>query len=118
MIIAFAIPVAAMLFALVFIFLKKANVVNNAEEFPYATYLDSPRALDGNNYLIKAQIDSQLAYNQSAGKMVSVRTPSGARFAVFVPEGRGTNMQVGQKYNLYVNIDQNGVIIVNGMEKF
>ena len=118
MIIAFAIPAAAMLFALIFIFLKKTNVVNNAEEFPYAAYLDSPRSFDGNSYLMKAQIDSQLAYNQAAGKMVSVRTPSGARFAVFVPEGRGANMQVGQKYNLYVSLDQNGVIIVNGMEKF
>jgi hypothetical protein len=116
--IAFAIPALAVVFAVVFILLKKANVVSSSDEFPYATFLESPRSFEGNSYMMKAQIDSQLAYKPGSGKMLSVRTPQGARLSVFIPDQKGANLQVGQRYNLYVGINHDGLIVVNGLEKY
>lgn len=117
-IIAFAIPAAAIIFALAFILLKKANVVSASEEFPYAAYMQSPKSVEGNSYMMRAQIDSQLAFQPGVGRILSVRIPSGARLSVFMPDGKGGNLQVGQRYNLYVGIGNDGMIAVNGLEKY
>lgn len=116
--IAFAIPAAAVVFALVFISLKKANVLESGEDFPASSFLESPGAFQGNSYVLRAQIDSQLVFNPRKGRILSVRTADGKRLSVFLPAGKGDNLQVGQRYNLKVAVDRDGLIVVKGMEKY
>ncbi len=115
-IIAFLIPVIAVVLALVFILAKKTSP-SSAAEFPISSYLTDAQSLYGNKYVLRAQIDSVLASNER-GRILSIRTTSGARLSVFIPSSLQNNIHTGQRYDLYVNILEDGLINVNGMEKY
>lgn len=117
-IVAFAIPAIAIILALAFIFLKKTKNSSSAEELPYAAFLENPQAFFGNSYKLSAQIDSQLAFDEGKGRILSLRTSSNAKISVFLPKSVPANLYPGQWYNLYVDVDQSGMMIVRGLEKY
>ena len=116
MIIAFAIPAAAVAMALGFIFLKKTGIT--ADEFPAGAYLSNPQSLSGNKYSLKAQIVSRLVHRDGVGSIMEVRTPGGEKLALFVPESLPSNPQTGQRYNFNIAVTSSGQIAASGMEKY
>lgn len=116
-IIAVAIPLVAVIFAIGSVFYKK-SAVSRADAFPTAAYIDDSASFSGNKYVLKAQVESQLAYKADAGRLLCVRAPDGARVAIVVPNTVGKNIQAGQKYGFEVEVMPNGVLMVRGLEKY
>ncbi|MBR4598370.1 MAG: hypothetical protein IKO42_08260 [Opitutales bacterium] len=116
-IIAVAIPVLAIAFAIGSVFYKR-SATSRSDAFPTAAYVDSPASFFGNRYVLKAQVESQLAYKAGSGRLLCVRAPDGARVAIVVPVEIGRNIQAGQKYGFDVEVMSNGVLMVRGLEKF
>ncbi|MBO6102319.1 MAG: hypothetical protein J6P03_03585 [Opitutales bacterium] len=111
------IPLAAVLFAAASFYFKRA-AVSEAAEFPYDAYIADAGSLAGNVYKLNAQIDSQLAYGESAGKVVCVNLSGGEPLALFVPKSLSQNLYPGQKYTFEVGVLSSGAIKVLNSEKF
>lgn len=116
-IIAIAIPLFAAAFALASVLYKKSASAKS-DVFPVGAYVENPASFFGNKYILKAQVDSQLAYKENAGRLLCVRTPGGSRVAVIVPAEVDKNIQAGQKYGFDVEVMQDGSLIARGLEKF
>ena len=116
-IIAIAIPLLAIAFAVGSVFYKR-SATSRSSAFPTAAYVDNPASFFGNRYILKAQVESQLAYKADAGRLLCVRAPDGARVAIVVPVEIGKNIQAGQKYGFDVEVMSNGVLTARGLEKF
>lgn len=116
-IIAIAIPVFAIIFAIASVLYKKSASSNSAM-FLVDAYIDAPTSFFGNKYLLKAQVDSQLAYKEGTGRLLCVKMQNGSRVAIIVPIEIGKNIQAGQKYGFDVEVMQDGSLITRGLEKF
>ena len=116
-IIAVLIPIAAVAVALGMVYLKKQNV-SGLEDFSYPLYMQNPSGLNGNKYLLKAQLDMQLA-DLGNFKIVSVKTPDEmSKFAVAIPSRISENLITRQRYKMVVRIGEGGQIYVDSMEKY
>ncbi len=116
-IIAVAIPIVAIIFA-VGSALYKRQATSNSAMFPADAYIENPTSFFGNKYLLKAQVDSQLAYKEGAGRLLCVKMQNGSRVAIIVPTEIGKNIQAGQKYGFDVEVMQDGSLVTRGLEKF
>lgn len=116
--IAIAIPLVAVAFALISIYFKKNPVKGTASEnFPLGAYIQNPTSLAANKYTLNAQVDSQLAANSQA-RILSVRPAGGGRLAIIVPESLKANIMAGQRYNFSIDVKSDGALVVTSMEKF
>lgn len=89
------------------------------EVLPVDEYLKRPGNFLGNNYLLSAQIDSQIEWQEGIGRILAVETEdSKSRLPVFVPESAGKNLHVGQRYEMHVTIRKGGLIYVEDLRKF
>lgn len=89
------------------------------EELPVDDYLKRPGDLLGNTYVISAQIDSQIEWEEGVGRILAVETEgSTSRVPVFVPNGVGDNLYVGQRYKMRASIRKGGLIYVEDLRKF
>ncbi len=102
----------------VFIFFGQGRF-RGLQDFPAATYLESPESLQGNRYLLDAWIESQLVWREEVGRVMEVRAASGSgKVAVFVPASLPQNLYVGQRYRMDVRVQQRGLIHVQHLEKY
>lgn len=99
--------------------LLRSGRFSGLEEFPVGSYREQPLNLMGNRYVMAAQIDSQLLWDEEVGRLIAVR-PDGEkeRLAVFVGSEEGINLQVGQRYRMRVAVRDQGLIIVEDLEKY
>lgn len=89
------------------------------EELPVDDYLKRPGNLLGNTYVISAQIDSQIEWEEGVGRILAVEADgSTARVPVFVPDSVGENLYVGQRYKMRASIRKGGLIYVENLRKF
>lgn len=115
------------LFALIFLavvvvvgtILLRSGRFSGLESFPVASYREQPLNLMGNRYVLDAQINSQLLWDEDVGRLIAV-SPEGEkeRLAVFVASGTGANLQVGQRYRMRVVVRDQGLIIIEDLEKY
>ncbi|HKK18817.1 MAG TPA: hypothetical protein VJ952_09080 [Opitutales bacterium] len=92
---------------------------SSLEALPVDEYLKKPGNFLGNTYLISAQIDSQIKWEEGVGRILAVEAEgSSSRLPVFVPEGAGRNLYVGQRYEMRANIREGGLIYVEDLRKF
>ena len=116
--VALAIPLAAVAVALSLVYAKK-RTVSGLEDFSYAAYIGAPKNLAGNKYLLKCQPDRQLADLESRGRLVSVRTADGmSKLAVLVPSNLDVNISANRRYAMVVKIDPAGRVIAESVEKY
>lgn len=101
------------------VMLLRSGRFGGLEEFPVDSYREQPMNLMGNSYLLSAQIDSQLRWEEEVGRLIAVR-PDGTkeRLPVFIDAGTGANLQVGQRYRMQVVVREHGLIIVEDLEKY
>lgn len=89
------------------------------EPLPANQYLKKPGNFLGNTYLLSAQIDSQIEWEEGVGRILAVKTEgSTSRLPVFVPDSAGRNLNVGQRYKMQVSIRKGGLIYVEDLHKF
>ncbi|PXA03085.1 hypothetical protein DDZ13_13525 [Coraliomargarita sinensis] len=92
---------------------------SSLESLPVDSYLKNPANFLGNTYLISAQIDSQIQWEEGVGRILAVETDgSTSRVPVFVPDGVGQNLHVGQRYEMRAIIRKGGLIYVEDLRKF
>lgn len=89
------------------------------EVLPVDAYLKNPGNFLGNTYLLSAQIDSQIKWEEGVGRILAVESEgSASRVPVFVPDSAGQNLHVGQRYEMQVSIRKGGLIYVEDLHKF
>jgi hypothetical protein len=89
------------------------------ESLPANQFLDEPTDFLGNEYSLKAQIDSQLKWDKEVGRLIAVKTEmSRVRLPVFVPASIEQNLQTGQRYEMHVRIENGGLIYVEKLRKY
>lgn len=118
LLLAFSIPAAVLVFAVVVIVVRGGGRFGGLEPFPYPAYLRDSETLRGNTYLLRGQIDARLRHLEGKGALISVRMldAAGSRVPVFVPEQGGGNLDVGQRFNLKVSVRRD-MLVVEDMEK-
>ncbi len=114
-IIAVLIPLISVAVALSLVFFKKRGI-SEENEFRFDEYSDSPKSLVGNKYLIKAELEMQLAKVDN-GRIVSLTDSNGDKFAIFIPDSLNVNARTKQRYNFDVRIGSKGEIIAESMCK-
>lgn len=89
------------------------------ESFPVENYLERPRDFLGNSYRVRAQIDSQIEWRRNVGRLIVVRLEeTDERLPVFVPSRTGSELHVGQRYEMRVRIEEKGLIYVEALRKY
>ncbi|MDR2863540.1 MAG: hypothetical protein LBV54_06690 [Puniceicoccales bacterium] len=122
---ALAIPLAAVALLVAILVLKRSGSMgmSDLKEFNSTEYLRNWKTLEGNQYLLRCQIDQQLAYDETKGRMLKVKQLDGAgqaiaTVAVFVPVSLWKNFETGQRYRMRVFLRDQGKLYVENVEKF
>jgi len=93
--------------------------LSGLEAFPVDDYVKKPGNFLGNTYLLSVQIDSQIQWEAGVGRIMAVEPEgSSSRIPVFVPDGVGQNLHVGQRYEMRASIREGGLIYVEDLRKF
>lgn len=89
------------------------------ELLPAQQYLAKPIDFLGNTYVIRAQIDSQIRWEKGVGRLLAV-LPEGSnkRLPVYVPAEAGSNIHIGQRFEMRVRVEEGGLIYVEALRKF
>jgi hypothetical protein len=107
---------AALLVALVL--LAPVAGCSRGEVFPVADYLSKPANLNGNRYVLEAEVDSQLGSKEGVGRVIAVRSAKEkSRIALVIPETLDANLVPTQRYRFEVAVRQGGLIYVSKLEK-
>jgi hypothetical protein len=116
--IAFLIPLVVIIAAVVLIVLRN-RLHHSLETFNVSTYQHSPNDLAGNHYNLDAQIDAQLKWDEGFGRILSVKPLDGSgRLSVFVPDQVGSDLRVGQRFHMSIEVKDKGLIQVEALDKF
>lgn len=101
------------------LFSMKRGGGSSLEPFPVSGYSESPKDFLGNSYELKAQVESQLGWEKSLGRILAV-TPEGSnlRLPVFVPDQVGGNLHKGQRFEMSVLVEEGGLIYVEALRKY
>ncbi len=119
-VIAILIPFIAVFFAGGLIYSAKSKSSGNGDNtnLPLEAYTESPKSFSGNEYSLTASIDSQLAYSESNGRIILLKTFSGRSLPLFVPPAiKGFNPNVGQRYDFKTRIDGDGKLVMTNFKK-
>jgi hypothetical protein len=117
-IIAFLIPLVVIVAAGTFM-LVRSHWRMGLEPFDTDGYHRSPDQLQGNQYNLDAQIESQLVWDEGFGRVLAVKPVDGSsRISVFVPDSVATDLHVGQRFHMRVIVKEQGLIQVEGLEKY
>jgi hypothetical protein len=112
------IPLAVIIAAAVLLVLRN-HLHHSLETFNVAVYQHSPNDLAGNHYNLDAQIDAQLKWDEGFGRLLSVKPLDGSdRVVVFVPDQVGSDLRVGQRFHMSVEVKDKGLIQVEALDKF
>ena len=113
-----AIPIVSVCIALIFIIVKQSlNSSNNM--FPVNSYIEHPRNFSGNSYILSASIVSQLAYSDTKGRILLVKSQSkNTQIPLYIsPTIKNFNPQVNQIYMFEVKVDSEGKLIMTDFRK-
>jgi uncharacterized membrane protein len=93
---------------------------SSLDPLPVESYFSGPKNMIGNQYSLDAVIDSQVAWKEGTGKIMTIKpiTASTLRIPVFLPDNLPGGLHVGQRYRMQIAIDQRGLIKVEAMEKY
>jgi hypothetical protein len=99
-------------------FLAPFSGCNRGEAFPVADYLNKPANLNGNRYVLEAEVDSQLRSQPGVGRIIAVKpVKDKSRVALVIPESLDTNLVPTQRYRFEVAVRRGGLIYVSKLDK-
>lgn len=89
------------------------------ETLPAQEFLEKPIDFLGNTYSVRAQIDSQIKWEKGVGRILAVLPDtSSKRLPVYVPEAVGSNIHIGQRFEMRVRIEEGGLVYVEALRKY
>jgi hypothetical protein len=113
------IAVCSLLLLLGLLSLMIGDEYSNLDSFPASDFAVSPAGFLGNEYVLRAQIDTQLQWQPGIGRLVVVKTEkTGIRLPVFIAERIEQNVHSGQRYEMYIQIQAGGLIHVEDLRKY
>lgn len=90
----------------------------SGEPFPVRSFLSAPDNLQGNRYVLEAEIDQQLNWREGTGRLIAVRTlRDGARLPVFIADSLKANLLVAQRYRFEISVRKGGLLYVERLKK-
>jgi hypothetical protein len=90
----------------------------SGEPFPVRSFLSAPDNLQGNHYLLEAEIDQQLNWREGIGRLIAVRTlQDGTRLPVFISDSLKANLLVAQRYRFEISVRKGGLLYVERLKK-
>jgi len=101
------------------IFFRDGNTPYRAlPELNPKDYQTNANSLRGNVYRVQGEVDTQLEWSPSLGRLISVKVDENTALPVLVTkEFNGVNLQKGQKFNFMLEVDQNGILITKDLKK-
>lgn len=88
------------------------------DDFPAAQYIKNPKSFSGNSYALKAQIDSQLAYDEASGRIILVKANDASPLPLYVPNSLSNfNPMVGQRYKFSIKVGMDSMLTVVNFQK-
>ena len=95
-----------------------AGGCSRSEPLPVADYRKSPANLNGNRYVLEAEVDAQLRAQENVGRLISVRPlKEKGRLAVFVPDTLQANLVPTQRYRFDIAVRTGGLLYVSQLKK-
>ncbi|MEI6861921.1 MAG: hypothetical protein WCL04_06680 [Verrucomicrobiota bacterium] len=95
-----------------------ADGCSRGEPLPVADYRSTPGNLNGNHYVLEAEVDSQLRGQEGVGRLISVRPLNEkGRLAVFVPDTLKANLIPTQRYRFDIAVRTGGLLYVSQLKK-
>jgi len=115
-----AAAVAVAIFAATFLFRGEMKPFRTAPELNVADYQANSNSLRGNVYRIEGEVDAQLAWSPTLGRLVSVKVDGGKNaLAILVTKKFDRdNIQKGQKYIFLLEVDANGTLCTKELTKY
>lgn len=90
----------------------------SGEPFPVRTFFSAPDNLQGNRYVIEAEIDQQINWREGVGRLIAVRTlKDNVRVPIFISDSLKANLLVAQRYRFEITVRKGGLIYVEGLKK-
>lgn len=91
---------------------------SRGEVFPVADYQKSPGNLEGNHYVLEAEVDSQIKGEPGVGRLISVRPlKDKSRLPLFIADSLNANLNVAQRYRFEIIVRKGGLLYVNRLSK-
>lgn len=104
--------------ALAALVLSASGCGPSGEPFPVRSFLSAPDNLQGNRYLLEAEIDQQLNWREGVGRLIAVRTlQDGTRLPVFISDTLKANLLVAQRYRFEISVRKGGLLYVERLKK-
>ena len=97
----------------------KGDAYAKLDSFPAAQFSQSPADFLGNQYVLRAQIDSQLQWDPKVGRILAVlpdRSPH--RLPIFIPANQQENVLNGQRYEMLISVQVGGLVYVEDLRKY
>lgn len=90
----------------------------SGEPFPVRAFLSAPDNLQGNHYVLEAEIDQQINWREGIGRLIAVRTlRDDARLPLFIADSMKANLLVAQRYRFEVTVRKGGLLYVERLKK-
>ncbi len=91
---------------------------SRGETFPLADYQKAPANLQGNHYVLEAEVDSQLGGKEGVGRFIAVRTLKDKnRLPLYVADTLQANLLPAQRYRFDITVRKGGLLSVNRLTK-
>lgn len=97
----------------------KGDVYAKLEAFPAAQFSENSADFLGNQYVLRAQIDSQLQWDPQVGRILAVLPDrSQHRLPVFISAELQENVLNGQRYEMLISVQEGGLVYVEDLRKY
>ena len=97
----------------------KGDAYAKLDPFPAAQFSQSPADFLGNQYVLRAQIDSQLQWDPKVGRILAVLPDrSSHRLPIFIPAYQQENVLNGQRYEMLISVQKGGMVYVEDLRKY
>ena len=102
-----------------FLYILKGDEYAKFDTFPAAQFSENPSDFLGNQYVLRAQIDTQLQWDPQVGRVLAVLPDrSQYRLPIFIPVSLQENVLNGQRYELIVSVQSGGLVYVENLRKY
>ena len=97
----------------------KGDAYAKFDPFPVAQFSQSPADFLGNQYVLRAQVDSQLQWDPKVCRILAVLPDqSPHRLPIFIPAKQRENVLNGQRYEMLISVQKGGMVYVDDLRKY
>lgn len=98
-------------------FSDEAKPFRTTPDLDIPAYLENSNSLRGNSYRLEAEVLDSLAWSPSAGRLISVDTGEDVLPILVTSEFNNINIQKGQGFVFFLEVDDRGVLRTKDLTK-